>query len=176
MERARDSVNLNSKQKNPFILMGMLTFVIGTYTLYTFLSSLEIQFVYLVLTTLFFVGYCLLQEKGLIIYKFEVTWLIFILYFLFNAIYHSNISELFFADILVIITLFIVFLLVKVDIKYFIIALNIMLGLSVIYALGSLIQYFNIDFYKKIILPLFNNRYQAQIMELYRQGRGTYTG
>lgn len=163
-----------NKSQNMVLLLGMLIFTVGTYTLNTFISSLIVEVAYLILMSVLFLLYYTIQNKGFIIYKIELMWLVFFMYFLFNILYQSNFSKTFFVDILVFFVLFLILLLIKLDIEYYKISINIMLVITVIYAFSTFFQYFNIDLYTRLVLPLFSSGHQVQIMTLYNNS--VYTG
>src|SRR5690625_2500312 len=136
-----ETVGLHNERLNKVVKLGIIIFTIGTFTLDTFISSFLVEAVFICLTIFVFILYYLIQNKGLIIYVPELMWFIFFIYFLFNILYHGKIYKIFYIDILVFFTLFILLLLVKIDIGYYRIAMKIMLVAAIIYALSSLLYY-----------------------------------
>lgn len=161
------------QQKN-LLLLGMMIFTIGTFTLDTFLSSLMVEIGFLIVSIFIIIVYFIIYNKGIVVYKLELMWLVFIAYFMFNILYQSHLSKVFLADIVVLFILFLFLVFVKLDIGYYITAMKVMLVISIVYALSSLFQYFNMDLYAKLILPLFSSSEQHEIMRIYRHGN--YTG
>lgn len=164
------TININNK----FILIGILLFTIGTFTLDTFLSSGRIKVLYLIASVLVFIIYYLLTNRQLTVLKVELLWLLFIFYFLFNFMYQSEFKKEFLIDLIVFAMLFVFLLLVKIDIKYFYYSMLFMLMLAVVYAFSSIFQFINMDLYSRIILPRFNELHQIEILRLYNSG--SYTG
>lgn len=174
MKASEVIVNTKSDEKNRVLILGILTFTIGTFTLDTFLSSLNIEAIFLSVTTIIFLAFYLSQNKGLIIFKLELMWLVFFMYFLFNILYQSNFSKVFVIDIIVFFILFIFLLLMKLEINYYKIAMNTILIISIVYALSSIFQYLNMDLYTSLVLPRFTIQEQEEILRIFRHGN--YTG
>lgn len=160
--------------KNKLLLIGMLIFTIGTFTLDTFVSSSKIKVLFLTLTIFVFITYYIVYKKKIVIYKIELLWLVFFMYFLFNVLYQSNLPEMFYSDIVVFFVLFLFLLLVKIDISYYKVAMSTMAVIAIIYAFSSFFQYLNMDLYSKLILPRFSLSKQEEIIRIYNHG--SYTG
>lgn len=70
--------------------------------------------------------------------------------------------------------LFLLLILYKVKVDYYIIALKIIFIFSLVYALSAIFQYLYMDLYSKYILYRFNEEQIAEILRLIRNGN--YTG
>src|SRR5699024_2264633 len=141
---------------NISLLLGILTYTIGTFTLDSIFSSTSIKFGFLTLTIIIFLISYILNNNMLIIYNVEVMWFFFLIYFIFEFLPIEGDTPIYLVDSLVFSMLFFYLLLVKLDIKYFKFAMLIMLAISIIYALSALFQFINMDLYSKIILSIFS--------------------
>lgn len=156
------------------LLLGIIIFTIGTFTLDTFISSPIIKFIYLITTILIFIIYYILNKKGLEIYTIELFWFLFFFYYSFNFLIHGEFKLEYSIDVLVFSLLFVFLLLVKVDIEYYKLTMIIMFVLAIVFALSSVFQFLNMDLYSRVILPRFNEAQQTEILRIYN--RGSYTG
>lgn len=164
----------NREKNNIFIMLGIIVFTLGTFTIDSFLSSLQVETVYLILTLILFILAYLLSNKGIVVYKVEIMWFIFLIYFLINMVYHGKFIKIYFIDILAFAFIFFFLLLVKVNVNYYITSIKIMFILAIIYAFSSIFQYSNMDLYSKLILPRFSSSEAEELLLIYR--RGNYTG
>jgi len=153
------------------ILLGaMFVFTIGTYTIETFMSSLKVEAVYLIVTVFILLMHYTITKTKITIYRIEIFWFVFLLYFLFNIVFQGKFIKEYYVDILAFGFIFLFLLLAKINIKYFIISIRIMLIFSILYAFSVLFQYFNMDLYSKIILPRFTDYETEELLRLYRRG------
>jgi len=159
---------------NAFLLLSMVIFTLGTFTLETFISSRNIEMICIVLTVITLIIAYLISNKRITIYKVEIMWLFFIFYFILNIAFHEKIELLNIIDLVTFTFMFIFLLLVKIDTKYFKISIVIILLLSIIYSLSSIFQYLNIDLYRRLILPRFSVDRAQELWRLY--SGGSYTG
>src|SRR5699024_4696707 len=92
---------------------------------------------------------------------------LFVLYFLINILFQGFFSKLHLIDVLVFSSIIIILLLVKINVNYFLFSMKIMLILSIIYALGSILLFTNMELYSKLILNRFSSGQKDSILRLY---------
>src|SRR5699024_10994742 len=152
----------------------MVIFASGTFMLETFLFSLQTKMIYIIVTIILLLIYYILENRRLSIYILELMWFLFFMYFFINMIINGEIEGLFIYDIIAFATLFIIVLLLKVDAKYFNIAINIMLIFAVIHALVAIFQFVNMELYSKLILTRFTEKQKIEILRIFNHN--SYTG
>lgn len=162
------------EKNNIFIFLGVFIFTIGTFTLDSFLSTLQVETFYLILTLILFTLAFLLSSSGIVVYKVEIMWFFFLIYFLLNMAYHGSFIKIYFMDVLAFTFMVLFLLLVKINVRYYITSMKIMLILAIIYAFSSIFQYTNMDLYSKLIIPRFSPSETEELLRIYR--RGNYTG
>lgn len=159
---------------NKLLVLCMVIFASGTFMLETFLFSLQTKMIYIIVTIILLLIYYILENRRLSIYILELMWFLFFMYFFINMIINGEIEGLFIYDIIAFATLFIIVLLLKVDAKYFNIAINIMLIFAVIHALVAIFQFVNMELYSKLILTRFTEKQKIEILRIFNHN--SYTG
>ena len=174
MNQIPANTNENLEVKNIILLLAISIYSVGIFTSETFVSSYNIKMIYIVVTIFTFLIYYVLSKRRITIYIVELMWLLFFLYFILHFIFQGNIKSIFVVDIVVFSTLVILLALMKVNIQYYKVALNIMLLFAIIHALGSLFQFLNMELYSRVVLSRFSGIYQSEILRIYRNS--SYTG
>lgn len=164
----------NKKNTNRIVMLAMIIFVIGTFTIDSFVSSYQVERIYLISTILLLIFSYILTEERLYLYKTDAMWFMFFIYFLLNMTYHGEFQMLYTMDILAFGFTFSFLILAKIDAKYIKSSLKFMYIISIIYAFSSLFQYWFMDIYSKVVLNRFT---PSQIDEVLRSyARGNYSG
>lgn len=159
---------------NQIKLFSTVIFIIVVMTLKTFVSSDELEIIFLSL----FLGMIILDyvfsKNSIFVYQIEIMWFIFLIYFLFNILYQGRFMKIHILDIFIFSFIFLFLLLYKVNVNYFITAFKSIFIFSLIYALSAIFQYIYMDLYSKYFLNKFNADQIEGILSLYRNGN--YTG
>src|SRR5690625_1464634 len=162
------SIDIQNKKTNKLLLFSTFTSMIGILTLKTFISSDILELLLLSLTLVLLIFHYIISNKYITIYRMEILWFIFLVYFVFNILYQGRFMKNHILDIFIFTFIFLLLLLYKVNVDYFIKAFKVIFTFSLVYALSAIFQYLYTDLYSKYILYRFNEEQIAEILRLIR--------
>lgn len=159
---------------NIIFLLLLFILTIGIFTSESFVSSYMLQNFYLSITIIGFFIYYLLKNKLLFITSIELLWCAFLLYFIIRLFLQSEFMLIYVVDCIVFLAFILLFLMLKININYYIVLMKLIVIITFLYAIGSFLQYFNMELYSKLILPYFSENQKTELLMLYV--KGSYTG
>lgn len=163
----------DDKKINVFILIGIIIYTLGTYTLNSFLTSSLIEVTFSITCLLFIIFSYVISSNKIYIYKVDLLWFLFFSYFLINLTIHSQFQNTFYLDIIGYAFIFLFLIFAKIDAKYFVISIKILFLISIIYALSSIMQYYKIELYMKYFIRFFTSGEREEILRIYNNGNMT---
>lgn len=163
-----------TKNRNNVLLLSTVFFMISILTLKTFISSNLLEVMLLSTTIISLILYYMISNESLFLYRVEIMWFIFLIYFTFNILYQGRFMKLHMLDIFIFMFIILLLLLYKTNVSYFVTSFKIIFWFSFVYALSAMFQYINMDLYSNLILHRFNSNETEEILRLYRNNN--YTG
>src|SRR5690625_3182013 len=168
------STVIQNEKTNKILLLSTAIFMMGILTLKTFMSSDVLELTLLSLTLVLLIFHYIISNKSITIYRIDIMWFLFLVYFVFNILYQSRFMKNHILDIFIFTFIFLLLLLYKVNVNYFITAFKAIFIFSFVYALSAIFQYLYMDLYSKYVLYRFNDNQIEEILRLIRNGN--YTG
>lgn len=168
------STVIQNEKTNKILLLSTAIFMMGILTLKTFMSSDVLELTLLSLTLVLLIFHYIISNKSITIYRIEIMWFLFLVYFVFNILYQGRFMKIHILDIFIFTFIFLLLLLYKVNVNYFITAFKAIFIFSFVYALSAIFQYLYMDLYSKYVLYRFNDNQIEEILRLIRNGN--YTG